>query len=68
MKEIIALVTTLFIIFLVLSISNNADNNRDVTNAAINELEVEAEKYTWTSYQNSDVTFAHMKNMSISEI
>lgn len=56
MKEIIALVITLFVIFLALSLKNSAENNENATETTINEMELEVEKYMWTSYQNSDVT------------
>ncbi len=52
MKELIALISALLIIFLLLSFINNADVNE----TTINEINNTVEKNTWNSYQNSYIT------------
>ncbi|MFX1488454.1 MAG: carbohydrate-binding domain-containing protein [Promethearchaeota archaeon] len=51
MKEMIALVSGLLVIFLILSFIHSADTNETTMNA----VDKDVEKYIWTSYQNSDV-------------
>lgn len=58
MKEIIAVISALFIIFAVLSFANSPDT-RDENTIEKNTTTVDTtiEKYTWNTYQSSDIIF-----------